>query len=583
MAEWVPEGWTPEMQQAYEQAVAGMSDEEKGRLETAQNWEGGDPYAQLKQLIMQRGRDVGATGLGNGGAYEYGGQAGKAAADAAYFRGQAENAQRRPGEIIDYSQADWDRNQANYARLSQQDAMGLMEARAKGTVPSIAQMQADRQMGQAAAEQSSIAAGARGAAGLALANQQQAGNTAALQGNISNQAQINAAQERMAAEQAYYGAASGIRQGDQQSGAMAAANAQAQASINAQQRAQNDQYSQAMYGNEQGVNTTQLQAQGNKMAAQFGQQQAAYQRAQNQNAMDRADRNSTMGMMGSAAMAGMMMFSDVTAKRDIRPLGLGGGAGGIGSALGAPPPPGASMGGVGEMMGLDGGGMAGGLVAPPGSGPPSLSFGDRLRMGAQGVRMASPFLGMMSDREAKQDAFKLGQASAGLSPQEQRLMAQAAGIASKTETQREAHMARGPAVGAMSERDALLMKAAQNIQSRADSEREAYMAQGPAVGDPTTNAFAAMQPYAYEYKPGLGTPGQKVGPMAQEMASNPVTATAIRRDPASGLLSIDRDDGLKVALGGVGHLASKQEQLEQKLQGLLGQGAMSAGDAARYR
>lgn len=104
--------------------------------------------------------------------------------------------------------------QSDAARAQQQQALGLMMGRATGQTPSIAQMQADRQMQQAVAAQGARAASARGPAALALAQQQAANNTANAQGAISNQAQINAAQERQAAEQAAFGAASGIRQGD---------------------------------------------------------------------------------------------------------------------------------------------------------------------------------------------------------------------------------------------------------------------------------------------------------------------------------------------------------------------------------
>ena len=92
---------------------------------------------------------------------------------------------------------------------------------------------------------------------------------------------------------------------------------------------------------------------------------------------------------------------------------------------------------------------------------------------------------------------------------------------------------------------------------------------GAAGSQMTAQLAQGLEPYAYQYKPGFGTPGEKVGPMAQSMASNPVTATAVRQDPGTGLLSIDRDDVLKVALGGVGHLAQKQAQQDQMIAELL--------------
>jgi hypothetical protein len=55
-------------------------------------------------------------------------------------------------------------------------------------------------------------------------------------------------------------------------------------------------------------------------------------------------------------------------------------------------------------------------------------------------------------------------------------------------------------------------------------------------------------------------PGEpNVGPMAQNMAANPVTATAIIKDPKTGLLAIDTNKALKVTMGG---LADLQEQVD---------------------
>jgi len=47
--------------------------------------------------------------------------------------------------------------------------------------------------------------------------------------------------------------------------------------------------------------------------------------------------------------------------------------------------------------------------------------------------------------------------------------------------------------------------------------------------------------------------------MAQNMAANPVTATAVKRDPRSGLLMIDQGKMTKV-LGGV--VADQQRQID---------------------
>lgn len=82
-----------------------------------------------------------------------------------------------------------------------------------------------------------------------------------------------------------------------------------------------------------------------------------------------------------------------------------------------------------------------------------------------------------------------------------------------------------------------------------------------------------LSPYRYEYKPDfVGSqkqqPGeQNVGPMAQNMARNPVTATAVGRGD-DGMLYVDTTKATKLALGGIGELAAKQQRLEAELASL---------------
>lgn len=209
--------------------------------------------------------------------YNYGGSPTGAADAANRYRGIADQAQTRGGEQVNYGQANYDRQLGMAARNQQGQMAGLMEARARGLIPSIAQQQADIQMQQATAAQASAANSARGAGGLALAQQNAANNTATMQSAISSQAQVNAAQERMAAEQAAFGAYSGMRGQDLGSQAQTAQQAQYQAQLNAQQRAQNDQMTMGMTQNEMGVNNAQLNANTQQQAILAGQHAGAQQ------------------------------------------------------------------------------------------------------------------------------------------------------------------------------------------------------------------------------------------------------------------------------------------------------------------
>lgn len=83
------------------------------------------------------------------------------------------------------------------------------------------------------------------------------------------------------------------------------------------------------------------------------------------------------------------------------------------------------------------------------------------------------------------------------------------------------------------------------------------------------DALRSMKPSVYEYKPEYaGRAGQEqgeknVGPMANPMAKDPVASTAIERQP-DGMLAIDKDKALKLALGGLADLQFQVDDLKRK-------------------
>lgn len=357
----------------------------------------------------------------------YGGSAEASQAEAYDRAAEADRAQQRQGVRIDKGQSNYAAQQADYARQEQGAAMGLMRDRATGAAPSIAQMQADRQMDQARSAQASAAASARGPAGLAMAQQGAAANMAAQQQGISAQAQIAAAQERQAAEQAYFGAASGIRGGDVSQQQLYAQQAQQQAAVDMQQRQLNDQrsstYDQGAWRVGEGNQAAAMQEQG-YVAAGHNNAQGLNQATQQSNSKGVQDL--AKGVMGSAtgALTGALL-SDVRAKQNIVPI--------------------------------------------------------------------EPY---------------------------------------KSKTPGASH----------------------NYSSK------------PNRSDETLAQFAALAPAAYQYKPETGKDPQQthVGPMAQNMAAAPITSTAVVQDPQTGALGIDGDRGLKLALGGVGYLAQKQAEEDER-------------------
>lgn len=234
-------------------------------------------------------------------AYEYGGGPQGAANAALRYQQAGANAQNRQAAQANYGQADADRAMNLQAR-SQLGAVGNMQlARAMGQTPSIAGQQAGMDMQRAQAAQMAGAASARGAAGIALAQQNAANNTANAMGQISGQAQVNAANERMAAENAAANTFGMVRGQDLSSQGQSAQQAQYNAGLQAQQRAQNDAFQLGMTGFETGVQQAQLAAQQNRQA----QQSSNAMGAQSINA-GVAGQNASMNQANAVGFVGML-------------------------------------------------------------------------------------------------------------------------------------------------------------------------------------------------------------------------------------------------------------------------------------
>lgn len=504
----------------------------------------------------------------NANAFEYGGQKNFANNQAGLYAQMGQQAQGRQGVGINGMQAD-------QARLGMNQAAGLMMGRATGAVPSIAGMQAAQDAQRAVAAQASAANSARGPAALALAQANAAGNTANVQSAISGQAQINSAQERLAAEQAAFGAYGGMRGMDEQ-------RAMANAQFADAQRARNDAFQMGMTQNEMGVRNAQLQAQmaGQGLLAgshQLGQQIGAGVAGQNASA-NQGMFNTVLGLGVGAASAAGGMPSDARAKMGAQPIGGGLMLSDVTSKIGL-----AQLGGPNQVNAP----MSGPAAAPAGVGPGGMNVMNALRANAEfGTQYArNPTGGMMggglmlSDdraklRDAERQAYLLGRAH-GV----ERNPEFAYGGAPRGN---EDIVDRDPWMSESRRGEVPAEWLSQYMQRDGARDAGTHYAGQPAMagaaGDRMTSQLArGLAPYAYEYKPGFGTEGQKVGPMAQDMAANDVTATAVRQDPQTGLLAIDRDDGLKVALGGVGHLAAKQAKQDEILKELAG-GAMSDGE-----
>lgn len=204
----------------------------------------------------------------NQNAYQYGGNQNGANEAANRYAQTGQDAQGRQGAQARYAGADQAYSQGQGARAGQDAIAQQQAARAMGQMPSIAGMQAQQDMQRAQAAQMAAASSARGPAGLALAQQQAANNTANAQGQISGQAQVNAANERLAAEQAAAGTYSNLRGGDLAGQQQLAQQSQFNAQLAQNQHGLNDQMQLGMTQAEMGVRNAQLAASQNQQAQQ---------------------------------------------------------------------------------------------------------------------------------------------------------------------------------------------------------------------------------------------------------------------------------------------------------------------------
>jgi hypothetical protein len=232
------------------------------------------------------------TNVDNPLAYQYGGQMGGAASEEQRYAQMGQNT----GQM----------NLGNYNNIAGQyggdtnNALSMLQQRANGQGPSIADAQMQQGLSQARQAQMQQAASARGGGANLVAAEQLAGSNASQQQSASlGQAATARAQEQIGAQQAYGTLAN---QAYATQGGLAAQLAQQQAALS--------QQGQLAYESmRQGVFNQQLGAQQAGEAANAG----AYQFGQNQNMqqqqIDNANRNALVGGLlttGGAVLGGLV-------------------------------------------------------------------------------------------------------------------------------------------------------------------------------------------------------------------------------------------------------------------------------------
>jgi hypothetical protein len=236
-----------------------------------------------------------------------------------------------PAIGTDFRQANYYMGQGNQTRGQQAEALGLMRARATGQAPSIARMQGDYALAGALEDQMSAANSARGGPGaqaLAARGAMFAGANA--RGNIAASSEIAAAQERQAAEQAYFGGAGQLRGQDYGAAGMTAGwdthEADRAAQLAMEQRQLGLQGQLGFEGMGYNVNNAQLQANIAMHGQQLQQWQSQLQADQASDAMANANywKAAQMGMGGAMGVMGAYAASG------------GGGQGSLGNAPNMP-------------------------------------------------------------------------------------------------------------------------------------------------------------------------------------------------------------------------------------------------------
>ncbi len=204
-----------------------------------------------------------------------------------------------------------DYTQADQARGSQADALTRMQDAANGNAPSQAAIMMKQGNDQAMANSLSLAAGARGQAAMAGAQQQAMGTNSAMATNSANNIGALRAQEMAQARGAYMQGATGMRGQDQ-------TQAQYLSTLAEQQRQLGLQGQLGFEG--MGQNTAQAEL--NARMAKEGAS-AAFIAAQNAN--DNANKDRTEKYVGTtlqaAGQVGAAAVSDARAKKDIRDEG----------------------------------------------------------------------------------------------------------------------------------------------------------------------------------------------------------------------------------------------------------------------
>lgn len=430
-----------------------------------------------------------------------------------------------------------DQEQANESRRYSSDAIAQLERSADGTDPSGAVLLGRQQTSNAMNNMQSMANSARGGAGArAAAGRAAQMNRASLASTGYQQEQATRAGEMATARGALMDASSKQRGLD-------TAVATEQAKLDAQQRQQNAQREQ--YFERLGWETTnsQLGAKLGRTAAEQAAANAAKAQQLSEDQQSWNNQKTAMSMGMGAVQGGISAYgasqsdptkdpnktgSDERMKDDILPL--------------MDHPDGRLL-----QQGADGRSYYASLDEPN-DGRPSLA-GPTPRLG---TRRPAQTATEKTEPPKSSEAPKKAKPRLIMPKRVKSIDEQVAELEAQMSADHTSRMQQGPAVGPES--------------TYALSDKKTKSDRGEA---PMAAANRSLAPSVYEYKDGFTPMGQtprekNVGPMANNMARDPIASTAIIQDPETGLLAINKEKGLKLALGGIASLQSEVDALKQR-------------------
>lgn len=522
------------------------------------------------------------------------------------YRSMGEAAAGRAAYQANYGQYMGQMAQSQDARRSQTDALGMQRDAAMGNAPSRAEHFGRNMIDQSLQSQMAGAASARGGSLAQAAAMRNASNNAAtFQAQGMNNLAALRADEMARARADYFAGATGLRAGDYQGAGMALGKSAQDIQNEQFQRSLNQQGQQWYEGRAFDANQAAVNAEHQQYALESGQANLSLDRAER--ARDRQDDMLGAGMSAGAMLGAAALISDIRAKDNVTDTtspelhkyleeNVGPPPYAQASAPAAPPVPAQA-----QAQGMS----------------PSQQF-----QMVQGIgQVGNAFGRIMSDDRAKvavaeRQAYMLGRAhemesrtegtspwayggpprkgeavvdadpwrGADSAPHEMRAasssrarkgpQAKLAQLDWQDEQQRAAYDRGLQATAAMSGSavDIALPRAADAV-ARFRAE-QAQPTREPAPSKPGEDLMAsanrAQAGSAYAYKPEFRPPDQapgevNVGPMAQNMAANPIAATAVKQDPQTGMLSLAADKLMKLQSAGIGSLQAQVDALKKKV------------------